>query len=232
MGSSLPSGAAESLQNAFDVTSTLQTPLPVSVFLTGYILGPLVFAPMSEFYGRQIVFLTSFALYTIFMLGCTFAPNWPAFLVFRFFMGCGAAAPQTVSGGLFADLYADLVPRGRAMTLLGLTSNVGPLIGPILSGFTSEQDWRWQFYVALILVGVNWPLLLVVPGKLARSKLYNWYSGTDQGRNLPASNKSEVDSTEQEPTHTRICFQQYQIRIPWSASQPKPDSASSATPTI
>lgn len=78
-------------------------------------------------------------------------------------MGCGAAAPQTVSGGLFCDLYPDLGPRGMAMTFLGLTSNVGPLVGPILSGFTSTKVWQWQFWCALILAGINWPLLLVMP---------------------------------------------------------------------
>jgi MFS family permease len=68
-------------------------------------------------------------------------------------------------GGLFADLYTDLAPRGRAVTLLGLTSNVGPLLGPLISSFTSTNNWRWQFWAALIMVGVNWPLLLVMPGK-------------------------------------------------------------------
>ena len=167
MGSTVPSGAMESLQQNFGVTSPLQTPLPVSIFLTGYILGPLVFAPMSEIYGRQLIFLGSFSLYSIFLVVCVFAPNWPAFLFFRLFMGCGAAAAQTVSGGLFSDLYGNLVARGRAMTLLGLTSNVGPLVGPMISGFTFQKDWRWQLYVAIILAAINWPALLAMPGMLA-----------------------------------------------------------------
>lgn len=58
------------------------------------------------------------------------------------------------------------MPRGRAVTLLGLTSNVGPLIGPIISGFTSTLDWRWQFWTALIIAAVNWPMLLLMPGEL------------------------------------------------------------------
>lgn len=82
-------------------------------------------------------------------------------------LGCGAAAPQTVSGGLFCDIYPDLGPRGMAMTMLGLTSNVGPLVGPIISGFTSTRVWQWQFWCALILAGVNWPMLLLMPETLA-----------------------------------------------------------------
>ncbi len=82
-------------------------------------------------------------------------------------LGCGAAAPQVVSGGLFCDIYPDLGPRGLAMTMLGLTSNVGPLIGPIISGFTSTREWQWQFWAALILAGVNWPALLLIPETFA-----------------------------------------------------------------
>ncbi len=82
-------------------------------------------------------------------------------------LGCGAAAPQTVSGGLFCDIYPDLGPRGMAVTLLGLTSNIGPLVGPIISGFSSSAGWQWQFWYALILAGVNWPMLLLMPETFA-----------------------------------------------------------------
>ncbi|KAI0014724.1 major facilitator superfamily protein [Xylariomycetidae sp. FL0641] len=167
LGSSLPSGAGDVLDKHFGVTSELQKPLPVAVFLVGYIFGPIIFAPLSESWGRRPVFLTSFAIYTAFTLGCAFAPNWPSFLFFRFMLGCGAAAPQTVSGGLFCDIYPDLKPRGLAVTMLGLTSNVGPLVGPIISGFTSARSWRWQFWAAAILAGANWPMLLFMPETFA-----------------------------------------------------------------
>lgn len=131
------------------------------------VFGPIIFAPLSESWGRRPVFLVSFAIYTAFTLGCALAPNWPVFLFFRFMLGCGAAAPQTVSGGLFCDIYPDLRPRGMAMTMLGLTSNVGPLVGPIISGFTSTRAWQWQFWCALILAAINWPMLLIMPETFA-----------------------------------------------------------------
>ncbi|KAI0841290.1 major facilitator superfamily protein [Hypoxylon sp. FL0890] len=167
LSSSLPSGAGATLNTHFGVTSELQKPLPVAVFLVGLIFGPIIFAPLSEYWGRRPVFLLSFSIYTAFTLGCALAPNWPVFLFFRFMLGCGAAAPQTVSGGLFCDIYSDLRPRGMAMTMLGLTSNVGPLVGPIISGFTSTRVWQWQFWCALILAGVNWPMLLFMPETFA-----------------------------------------------------------------
>jgi len=168
LGSSLPSGASESLDAAFGVTSQFQVPLPVSVFLIGYIFGPIVFAPLSESWGRRPVFLCSFAIYIVFTLGGALAPNWPAFLFFRFMLGCGAAAPQTVSSGLFSDIYAD--PRPTR---------------PRRDGTGSDEQRRtagWAHYLWLhvddalaaavldrILAGVIWPMLLIMPGKDRRS---------------------------------------------------------------
>lgn len=98
LGSSLPTGATETLNAHFGVTSKSQIPLPVAVFMVGYIFGPIIFGPMSETFGRRPTFLLSFAIYTVFIVACALAPSWPVFLFFRFMMGCGASAPQTVSG--------------------------------------------------------------------------------------------------------------------------------------
>ncbi|KAH8714845.1 major facilitator superfamily domain-containing protein [Phaeosphaeriaceae sp. PMI808] len=127
------------------------------------VLGPIIFAPLSESWGRRPVFLVSFSIHTAFTLGCGLAPNWSTFLFFRFMLGCGAAAPQTVSGGVFCDIYRDLGPRGLAVTMLGLTSNVGPLVGPILT----TVFYAGPYWCALMLAGVNWPLLMLMPETFA-----------------------------------------------------------------
>lgn len=142
---------------------TQQISLPVAVFLVGYIFGPIVFGPLSESFDRWICLTTSFAVYTIATLVCALAPNWPTLLVFRFFCGFGASAPQTVLGGMFADIYPDLLYWGKAVMLMALTSTVGPLVGPVIAGYTSVHDWRWMFWAALILAGVNWPFLVLLP---------------------------------------------------------------------
>lgn len=103
-------------------------------------------------------------MYTLFTMACALAPNWPALLVFRFLCGFGASAPQTVLGGMFADIYPDLLYRGKAVMLMALSSTIGPLVGPVIAGYTSVHDWKWMFWAALILAGVNWPFLLLLPG--------------------------------------------------------------------
>lgn len=165
---SLPSGAIDSLNAAFHVIDSYQASLPVAIFLIDYIFGPLIFGFVSEFYGRRTCFVSSFALYTIFTMACALAPIWPALLIFRFFVKLGASAPQAVLGGMFSDLYLNLRPREIAVMFLGLTSNIESLIGPIIAGFSSVRDWRWMFWISLIMAGANWPLLLILPGRSPR----------------------------------------------------------------
>lgn len=163
--SSMPAGAIDSLDSAFNVHDKSQTSLPVALFLVGYIFGPMTFGPISESYGRKPCFLGSFALYSIFTLACAFTTSWPALLFFRFLVGCGASAPQAVLGGVYSDIYPDLVRRGRAVMILGLTSNVGPLLGPVVAGYSSIKQWRHMFWINLGMIGLIWPLLIFVPGE-------------------------------------------------------------------
>lgn len=48
MGSALPAGATAAIQKYWDVQNEELLVLPVSIYLIGYILGPLIFAPLSE----------------------------------------------------------------------------------------------------------------------------------------------------------------------------------------
>jgi len=157
----------DALAKHFSVGDPQQISLPVAVFLVGYIFGPIVFGPLSESFGRWISLASSFAVYTVFTMACALAPKWPALLIFRFLCGFGASAPQTVLGGMFADIYPDLLPRGKAVMLVALTATVGPLIGPIIAGYTSTDDWKWMFWIALMLASANWPFLCLLPGESA-----------------------------------------------------------------
>ena len=98
-------------------------------------------------------------------MACALTTSWPLFLFFRFLVGSGASAPQAVLGGMYSDIYPDLVPRGRAVMVLGLTSNIGPLIGPIVAGYTSTTKWQWMFWINLIMTSLIWALLVFLPGQ-------------------------------------------------------------------
>lgn len=60
VGSSIASGASQEFATYFHITSQEQLVLPTSVYLVGYVLGPLAFGPLSESYGRKWVMISTF----------------------------------------------------------------------------------------------------------------------------------------------------------------------------
>lgn len=98
LGSTLASNP-KSLTKRFGVKSDILLVLPGSVFLLGYVLGPMIAAPMSERYGRKGVLIGSFSVYSLALLCCAVAPNFGALVFFRLVMGIGAASPLSIVGG-------------------------------------------------------------------------------------------------------------------------------------
>ncbi|KAK7534982.1 membrane transporter [Phyllosticta citribraziliensis] len=163
ISSSLSSGASSELSAYFDVTNQSLLVLPTSIFIVGYVVGPLIFGPLSEFYGRKWVMTGAFAMFTAFTLGCALAQSFAQLVVFRLLVGVPGSCAISVVGGICADVYNDPLWRGRAMAVYMAATTFGPLIGPIISGFISVVDWRWTFWVGLIIAGITWVPLVLMP---------------------------------------------------------------------
>lgn len=164
MGSALPSMAIPYMMEEWGVTSQEQLVLPISTYLMGYVFGPMIWGPLSEHIGRQILSTGCFIMFMVWTLACALAPNWPAMLVFRFFVGTCASAPIAVVTGILADIFNDSVTRGRAMAYFMVTTVFGPLLAPIISGFCSTSiGWRWTFWIGLIFAGLTLVLAIFLP---------------------------------------------------------------------
>ncbi|KAI9929734.1 hypothetical protein ASPWEDRAFT_156022 [Aspergillus wentii DTO 134E9] len=164
LGSSLSSGATNEIAQYFDIPSDdLKLVLLTSLYMAGFAIGPVIFGPMSEYFGRKSVLTCTFAIYLIFTMGCALAPTFPALLVFRFFCGLGGSAPNAVLGGLYSDIYSDPHTRGLVMGWFMFVTIFPPLLGPIISGYVSVISWRWTFWVGLIIAGAGFPLILFMP---------------------------------------------------------------------
>lgn len=123
MGSALPSNAIPFITAEWGITNEQQQVLPISVFLIGYVFGPVVWAPLSEHLGRRMLTIITFVMFTIWTMACALAPNWPAFLFFRLFTGVFASSPIAIVAGILADIYGDTETRGRAMTAFMVVSH-------------------------------------------------------------------------------------------------------------
>ncbi|KAL5535339.1 hypothetical protein ACEPAF_3433 [Sanghuangporus sanghuang] len=152
--SSAPSGIAGQLMEDFHISQEVAT-LTISLFVAGYCVGPLLWAPLSEEYGRRPVFLISFVVYTGFQVGCALSQNTASIIIFRLLGGTFAAAPLTNSGAVISDMW-DAGTRGKALALFTLAPFAGPSLGPIVGGYitTAGVSWRWLFWVLTIFAGL------------------------------------------------------------------------------
>jgi hypothetical protein len=67
--------------------SQLASTAGISFFLLGFAAGPLIFAPLSEMFGRNLVIRVSLLIFVITNIGCALAPNIEVLLLFRFLAG-------------------------------------------------------------------------------------------------------------------------------------------------
>ncbi|KAF1924767.1 MFS general substrate transporter [Didymella exigua CBS 183.55] len=165
LGSSLPSGAKSAILQDFNLDpSTSKFVLLNSLYQVGFAVSPLFFAPLSEHFGRRPLLAGSFTSYAIWTLCCAIAPSFTALVVFRLLAGLSAAVPNTVVAGLLADVYEGPVARGQAVAAFLFVAACGPLVGPLISGFTSVHlGWRWTFWVGLMIAGVGLPFVWCLP---------------------------------------------------------------------
>ncbi len=119
--------------------------------LTSYIIASAVMTPMSGWladrYGRKAVFLYSVIGFTIASVLCGIAQTLPQVVVFRLLQGLCGASLFPLSQAVLFDIYP-MSEAGRAMAIWGIGVGVGPMLGPIIGGWLTDNfSWRWVFYV-------------------------------------------------------------------------------------
>ncbi|KAK4214525.1 major facilitator superfamily domain-containing protein [Rhypophila decipiens] len=149
------SGGIMSVIKSFDVGTTVAI-CGVSLFVFGFAVGPLLWAPLSEFYGRQIIFFITYMALTVFNAGATGSKNIETLIILRFFAGAFGSSPLTNSGGVIADIFL-ANERGPAGGIFSIAPFLGPAIGPIAGGFLGESEgWVWIEGLMAIFTGVLW----------------------------------------------------------------------------
>ena len=131
--------------------------------LTSYIVASAIALPISGWLadkvGRKRLLLTSVVVFTAASVLCATATSLPEMVLFRALQGVGGAFIVPLAQ---ATLF-DINPRekhGQAMALFGGGVMIGPILGPVLGGWlTDNYNWRWVFLVNLP-VGVLCALLM------------------------------------------------------------------------
>ncbi|KAF2110093.1 multidrug transporter [Lophiotrema nucula] len=129
--------------------------LGLAIYVLGYGIGPLVFAPLSEVpaFGRNIPYITTFALFVILSVPLSLVDNLGGLLVLRFLLGLFGSPCLANGGASMGDMYSLLyLPFSVAMWVSAAFA--APAIGPILSGFAVyAENWRWSQWEILWMSG-------------------------------------------------------------------------------
>ncbi|KAJ5449761.1 MFS general substrate transporter [Penicillium daleae] len=126
----------------------------VSIYVIGFAVGPLLVAPLSELYGRAIVYNVSNVIFLGATIGCALSTDVGMFLAFRLLCGCAGASPLALGGGSISDMM-EPERMGTAMAIWGLGSLAPPVFSPIAGGYLSQgAGWRWIFWVIAIPMGI------------------------------------------------------------------------------
>lgn len=84
-------------------------------------------APLSEIYGRNIIYHVTNVLFIIFTIACGVAGSLDQLIAFRFLAGVFGSTPITIGGGTTSDMFRT-EERGAAMAVW----SIGPLLGPVV----------------------------------------------------------------------------------------------------
>ncbi|GJP94089.1 multiple drug resistance protein [Aspergillus niger] len=163
MASSAYAGSIDQVIEHFNIGTEVAT-LGVSLFVLGFAIGPLVWAPLSELIGRQLVFFVSYMGLAVFSAGATGSKNPWTIIILRFFAGSFGSSPLTNAGGLIADVFP-AEQRGLAMSVFAGSPFLGPTLGPVIGGFLGQSaGWQWVEGFLAAFTGFIWIVqFLLVP---------------------------------------------------------------------
>jgi DHA2 family multidrug resistance protein len=121
--------------------------------LTSYIAANAIIIPatgwLTGLLGRKRFFLICTTLFTVSSLLSGLAPNLMFLVLARAFQGLGGGPVIPMAQALMWEIFP-LKQRGMAMAVWGIGIMMGPILGPTLGGWiTDNWSWRWIFYINL-----------------------------------------------------------------------------------
>ncbi|KAL9553502.1 hypothetical protein MBANPS3_003267 [Mucor bainieri] len=126
----------------------------ISAFVVFMGISPLVWAALSDTYGRKPMYIYSGIISVVSSVIGASSTNIGMLVVFRALQSFGSNAGLTLGAGVIADMIP-VESRGKAYGVFYTGPLLGPVIGPTIGGFLCQYlGWRSTFYFTAILCGV------------------------------------------------------------------------------
>lgn len=154
----------------------------VSWVALGYLLAFAAFLPvfgrLCEMFGRKLLYIGGFLLFTLATALCGISVNLPCLIVCRILQGIGGAVLGANSVSVLVKAVGQ-TRRARAMGVFATAQAVGLGLGPAVGGILlSAYGWRWIFFVSVpfgaIAVLLGW-ITLPLTEDLSNDKVFDWW---------------------------------------------------------
>jgi MFS transporter, DHA2 family, multidrug resistance protein len=143
--------------------------------LTSYIVASAIALPITGWlctqWGRRKVFIVSVIGFTAASALCGLATSLVGIVAARLLQGVFGAALVPLSQAVLLDINPP-EKVGSAMAVWGAGIMVGPILGPMLGGWLTDNfDWRWVFFINLpVGLFALWGILRYMPESRPKSE--------------------------------------------------------------
>ncbi|MBS0478407.1 MAG: DHA2 family efflux MFS transporter permease subunit [Proteobacteria bacterium] len=144
-------------------TSLGATADTITWVLTSYIIATAIALPatgwLSARLGSRNLFLIAVGGFIIASMLCGTAVNLGEMVAFRILQGVFAAFINPLSQTAMIDINPP-ERQAQAMSVWGMGVMVGPILGPVLGGYLTDNfNWRWVFYVNVPVGALTFAIL-------------------------------------------------------------------------
>ncbi|KAF7874213.1 hypothetical protein EAF04_002885 [Stromatinia cepivora] len=155
--------AINTIAKDLHVTSS-QVNLTVTTYMILQAIAPAFIGGFSDSAGRRPAYIICFTIYIISNIALALQNNYVALLILRMVQSAGGSGTVALANAVVADI-ATSAERGIYVGYASMMAGFAPAVGPILGGIISQYtSWKWIFgFLAIFSTAFFIPLLLFMP---------------------------------------------------------------------